>query len=76
MGTVKNRNKDVAKLGAFPVVPATGDGRSPTVCFMKEANLEDFVKTWTPARTDLLLATATAATCNQDESDLHSRGLP
>lgn len=42
---MKKRNKDIAKLGAFPVVAAAGDGMSPTISFKKEPNLEVFAKT-------------------------------
>lgn len=45
MGRVQNRNKEIAKLGAFPVEAAAGDGMSPTVSFKKDPNLEVFAKT-------------------------------
>lgn len=76
METVKNSAKEIAKAGAFPVTFSAGDGMSPTVSFKKDPNLDAFAKTWTSAREDLLSLIVTMATWNQEESDLHSRGLP
>lgn len=75
MRVAKVKNKEVVKPGAFPVV-AAGVGISPTVSFKNDPNLEVFAKTWMSARTDLLPPAVTTATWNQDEPDLHRRGLP
>lgn len=74
--TMKVKNKEIVKPGAFPVAAAAGAGMSPTVSFKNDPNLEVLAKTWTSARTDLLPLIVTTATWNQDESDLHSKGLP
>lgn len=76
MGIAKKRNEEITKLGAVPVAAAAGDGMSSTVSFKKEPNLDTFSKTWISACADLLALIVTMATWNQDESDLHSSGLP
>lgn len=73
---VKKRNEEIAKPAAFPVVAAETDGMSSTVSFKKDPNFDAFSKTWISARADLIPLIATIATWTQDESDLHSRGLP
>ena len=74
MGTAKVKNKETVKPGAFPiagagdgrslspVAAASGDGMSPTVSFKNDPNLEALAKTWTSARSDLLLLILMTAT--------------
>lgn len=45
MGTVKRRNKEIAKRGTFPVAVVEGDGMSPTVSFKKDPKVDVLVKT-------------------------------